>query len=95
MQKVDLLEMHNHWFALLRGLGVDAVTAEADFWELVEQYEAGEAATTVARAYHNLTHIQQVLTSAEAVAAQAVDWTAVQLAIWFHDVVSCARRAGQ
>ncbi len=89
MQKADLLEMHNRWFALLRGLGVNAVTAEADFWELVGQYEtaAGESEAAADRAYHNLTHIQQVLTSAEAVAGQAVDWTAVQLAIWFHDVV--------
>ncbi|MCL4265017.1 MAG: hypothetical protein KJ069_17505 [Anaerolineae bacterium] len=95
MQKADLLEMHNRWFLLIRGLGVNAVTAESVFGELMAQYEAdgrseaasGESEAASGRAYHNLTHVQQVLTSAEAVAGQAVDWTAVQLAIWFHDVV--------
>lgn len=81
MQDVDLQEMQDRWVSLMEGLEVGAATAVTVFGELTVQYQAN------GRAYHNLAHVQQVLTSAEAVAGQAVDWTAVQLAIWFHDVV--------
>ncbi|GIK54698.1 MAG: hypothetical protein BroJett015_03610 [Chloroflexota bacterium] len=81
MQDVDLLKMQARWRTLTGALGVDAAAAQPVFAELVAQYEGN------GRAYHNLTHVRQVLASAMELADEAVDWTAVQLAIWFHDVV--------
>ena len=45
------------------------------------------------RFYHTLTHIQHVLDIAEQLQESAADFTAVQLAIWFHDVVYNPRRS--
>lgn len=81
MQNVDVLKMQARWRTLMGVLGVDAAAAQPVFAELVAQYEGN------GRAYHNLTHVWQVLASAMELADEAVDWTAVQLAIWFHDVV--------
>ncbi|MBX3058184.1 MAG: hypothetical protein KF770_17110 [Anaerolineae bacterium] len=81
MQDVDVLRMQARWRALTRELAVGEEAAQAVFAELVAQYEGN------GRAYHNLTHVRQVLTSAMELADEAVDWTAVQFAIWFHDVV--------
>ncbi len=39
------------------------------------------------RYYHNLQHIQQMLDDASEMKSLAKSWTAVQCAIWFHDVV--------
>ncbi len=80
-QSFDLQEMRSRWVSLVGELGVSEHVADSVFGELAAHYQ------TDGRAYHNLAHVQQVLTSAEAVAGQAVDWSAVQLAIWFHDVV--------
>ncbi|HRQ38435.1 MAG TPA: hypothetical protein PLD25_11020 [Chloroflexota bacterium] len=88
MQDVDIRNMQVRWRSLVGSLGVAAAADDSVFVDLVARYEAnGEAEAASGRAYHNLTHIQQVLQSADMVAEQAVDWTAVQLAIWFHDVV--------
>jgi predicted metal-dependent HD superfamily phosphohydrolase len=58
------------------------------FGEIVASYGAvGEPEAASGRAYHNLNHIWQVLQSAAEIKELARDWTAVQLAIWFHDVV--------
>jgi predicted metal-dependent HD superfamily phosphohydrolase len=45
------------------------------------------------RAYHNLTHIKSLLEQAEALRDQIHDYTAVRLAIWFHDVIYDTRRS--
>jgi len=81
MQANELATMEERWLSLARELEVDETSAATVFAELVALYEADS------RAYHNLTHIQQMLTWATAVREQAVEWTAVQWAIWFHDVV--------
>ena len=39
------------------------------------------------RAYHNLAHIQACLSEFEAVRSLASNPTAMQTAIWFHDVI--------
>lgn len=75
---------HN-WLALnwqaLTTTFPQTATADQVFAQLVECYsEHG-------RAYHNLAHIQKMLTLAVEYAHLAVDWTAVQCAIWFHDAI--------
>ena len=39
------------------------------------------------RFYHTLTHIQHMFTIADQLQAVTTDFTAVQLAIWFHDAI--------
>jgi predicted metal-dependent HD superfamily phosphohydrolase len=39
------------------------------------------------RHYHNLRHLQQVLTAVDVLAAEAADLDVVRLAAWFHDAV--------
>ncbi|MCP4357862.1 MAG: hypothetical protein GY796_07595 [Chloroflexi bacterium] len=39
------------------------------------------------RYYHTLQHIQQMLTDVAPLKCEVENWTAVQYAIWFHDVV--------
>lgn len=51
------------------------------FQELIQHYSESE------RAYHNLDHIAQLLQTAETFKARLLDYNAVRLAIWFHDVI--------
>jgi predicted metal-dependent HD superfamily phosphohydrolase len=81
MEANEVMDMQERWHSLARDMGVDDTAAQTVFAELVALYEAD------GRAYHNLTHIQQMLIWATAVREQAVEWTAVRWAIWFHDAV--------
>lgn len=67
------------WVDLWRKLGVE--NSGALFSELSAHYVEPH------RAYHNLTHIAQCLVEFEPVQAVAKDSTAVELAIWYHDVI--------
>lgn len=73
--------MQQEWRALMTRLGVNKAEGQRVLAALAARYEAD------GRAYHNLAHIQQVLQAAAEIKALAVDYTAVQLAIWFHDVI--------
>jgi predicted metal-dependent HD superfamily phosphohydrolase len=44
------------------------------------------------RAYHNLSHINALLTHAEKFKEKFADFESVQLAIWFHDVIYNSKR---
>ena len=79
--------MITQWISLADELGLERQAAEAVWQALVAAYEAD------GRFYHNLTHIEHALNVAEQLKAVAVDFTAVQLAIWFHDVVYDPRRS--
>ena len=79
--------MITQWISLADELGLERQAAEAVWQALVAAYEAD------GRFYHNLTHIEQTLAVAEQLKAVAVDFTAVQLALWFHDVVYDPRRS--
>ncbi len=79
--------MKSRWLQLVRGLGIPEVRA-AEIWrELKAAYGAD------GRFYHNLTHIGHSLAVADQLREVAVDFTAVQLALWFHDVVYDPRRS--
>lgn len=86
MSESDVVEMQKGWQLLMHSLPINGVATEtsataAVFGDVKAQYCAD------GRFYHNLAHIKQVLASAQEVAGLAEDWTAVQLAIWFHDVI--------
>ncbi len=73
--------MENEWLALMASLGVGEATAVALYADLAAHYEAD------GRYYHNLSHIQSMLQTIQSMPAGEYDETAVQLAVWFHDVI--------
>ncbi|MBK8901953.1 MAG: hypothetical protein IPM53_12255 [Anaerolineaceae bacterium] len=75
------------WFNLALRLGIGEPDAEEVWRGLAAAY--GESG----RFYHNLNHIQHALAIAEQLQEVATDFTAVQLALWFHDVVYDPRRS--
>ncbi|MEZ4592744.1 MAG: hypothetical protein R3D55_16590 [Chloroflexota bacterium] len=80
--------MHERWIDLaVSRLGIGELAAEAVWRDLVAAYGAN------GRFYHNLSHIEHALNVADQLKAVAVDFTAVQLALWFHDVVYDPRRS--
>ncbi len=79
--------MNKRWLTLARHLAIELEAAEQVWPGLVAAYGAD------GRFYHNLTHIQHALDIADQLQNVATDFTAVQLAIWFHDVVYDPRRS--
>lgn len=79
--------MMPRWLDFARSLGIAESAAEAIWRELSAAYGAD------GRFYHNLRHIEHTLDVAEQLREVAVDFTAVQLALWFHDVVYDPRRS--
>ncbi|WP_420644635.1 hypothetical protein [Candidatus Leptofilum sp.] len=79
--------MKSRWLVLTRDLGIED-DAAANVWERLAAAHGADG-----RFYHNLTHIEYTLDVAEQLREVAVDFTAVQLAIWFHDVVYDPRRS--
>ncbi|MCP5095394.1 MAG: hypothetical protein GY943_07575, partial [Chloroflexi bacterium] len=69
------------WQSLAHEIGLSSTYADIVWPDIVTRY--GENG----RYYHTLTHIQHVLETAKTVKSLAQDWTAVQLAIWFHDII--------
>lgn len=74
------------WLHLAAEVGI-AQQAVAVWLQLAAAYSAD------GRFYHNLHHIQYVLDIADHLQNTAANFTAVQLAIWFHDVVYDPRRS--
>lgn len=79
--------MKVRWLDLTQRLGIPKTAVEEIWHELAAAYGAD------GRFYHNLNHIQHALDVAEQLQAVAEDFTAVQLALWFHDVVYDPRRS--
>lgn len=79
--------MKSRWLRLAREVGIKGESAEEIWRGFVAAYGVD------GRFYHNLTHIQHTLDIAEQLQNVAVDFTAVQLALWFHDVVYDPRRS--
>lgn len=76
------------WENLLKILQIEPRKSEIVFNELVAAYARGE------RFYHTLKHIQQVLETIEEIQGQTaprtaatLNFSAIELAAWFHDVV--------
>jgi len=79
--------MKDEWLALMASLAVDETTAVTLYADLTTRYEAD------GRYYHNLSHIQHMLQTIRSMPADDYDETAVQLAVWFHDVIYDPRAA--
>ncbi|MBW4541858.1 MAG: hypothetical protein KME43_22345 [Myxacorys chilensis ATA2-1-KO14] len=76
-----LIELRNQWIALLQKLSVNSTSAIPVFSDLVNAYSEPH------RFYHTLAHIQSVLQWVDRLQSGAHDLPAIQLAVWFHDVV--------
>ncbi|MCA9899623.1 MAG: hypothetical protein KC433_15635 [Anaerolineales bacterium] len=79
--------MKKRWLILAAEIGIEAEAATQIWRSLVTAY--GENG----RFYHTLNHIEHALNVAEQLQDVAVNFTAVQLALWFHDVVYDPRRS--
>lgn len=73
-----LLTLTNRWLALCNEAGLDG---SAQWSKLVDAY------SDPARAYHNLTHVDDCLIRFDEYVHLTVDPVAVEFAIWFHDIV--------
>lgn len=76
------------WESLLQPFQVNPRVTQQVFLDLVTAY------SSVGRFYHTLEHIQHILETIEQMrrhsptqAALAIDFPAIQLAAWFHDVI--------
>lgn len=79
--------LQKRWLQLIAELKVNEPDA-VEIWLGLAAAHGGNG-----RFYHNLTHIEHALDVAERLKDVAEDFTAVQLAIWFHDVVYDPRRS--
>lgn len=79
--------MRERWLHLADEIMIGRQAAEKIWAGLLAAY--GEDG----RFYHNLTHIAHALDVAEQLKEVTVNYTAVQLALWFHDVVYDPRRS--
>lgn len=74
-------ELYLNWVQLMGEMGVAEATAVPVWRQLAAGYaEDG-------RFYHNLVHLRQTLRVAHDIREEAAHFTAVQLALWFHDIV--------
>ena len=76
------------WESLLQPFQVDPTVTQQVFFDLVTAY------SSVGRFYHTLEHIQHILETIEQMrrhsstqAVVAINFPAIQLAPWFHDVI--------
>ena len=77
--KTNLLE--SNWFGLLKKSEANSELGKMVFNNLVEAYSDS------ARHYHNLSHIQQILSLLEQVKDLANCFIVLQFSAWFHDYV--------
>lgn len=80
--------LQKHWENLLEPFNIEPTKIQTVFAELVAAY------SSVDRFYHTLKHIQQVLETIAEIqkqtsqhTAQTINFPAIQLAAWFHDVI--------
>jgi len=81
----QVARMSQRWLDLMASFEVDPEDARPPFANLVACY------TGKKRFYHNLNHVEYVLDMVESLQELANDLPALQLAVWFHDVVYDAR----
>lgn len=76
-----MTQLELSWFSLCEQASIAAATGHSLLQALFTGYH------TPYRAYHNLNHIAACLQSAQPYLHQTDDPIAVQLAIWFHDLI--------
>jgi predicted metal-dependent HD superfamily phosphohydrolase len=77
----QLSDMSRLWLDLITSYGADDAAARWLFRDIIDHYEAD------GRYYHNLEHVRSVLDTIAQLETTAVDYRAIQLAAWFHDLV--------
>ncbi|BAU63348.1 hypothetical protein STA3757_07120 [Stanieria sp. NIES-3757] len=78
---MKLKQLKTNWDNLLQSLKVDLLLGELIFNDLATAY------SNSTRYYHNLQHIEQLLTVANLMKDEAKNFSVIELAIWFHDVI--------
>jgi predicted metal-dependent HD superfamily phosphohydrolase len=73
--------LKSHWWELLDKYGANESDKERTFRSLAEKY------SSKGRAYHNLSHIRDLLKFSDSFKSAIKDYDAVCFAIWFHDVI--------
>ena len=79
--------IHAQWVSLASRYASDSSTIESLFNSIVEHYSAKN------RAYHNLSHIQSLLSLSESLMDKIQNRDALYFAIWFHDVIYDTKRS--
>ena len=75
------LHFASRWQLLIDSLSISSSLANPAWLDLCGRYNEN------GRFYHNLTHIEQMLDVVDSLSALVRDETAVQLAVWFHDII--------
>ena len=73
--------LHAQWVSLTSQYAADRALIESLFNSIVEHYSASE------RAYHDLSHIQSLLSLSESLLDKIQNRDAHYFAVWFHDVI--------
>jgi predicted metal-dependent HD superfamily phosphohydrolase len=79
--------LHAQWGGLASRYASDPSAIESLFNSIVEHYSAKN------RAYHNLSHIQSLLSLSESLPGKIQDRDAFYFAVWFHDVIYDTKRS--
>jgi predicted metal-dependent HD superfamily phosphohydrolase len=74
-------ELFGNWQQLLQPFEIEQGTVQTTFAAIATAYSSPQ------RYYHNLEHIQAVLSTISTLQEQAQDWQALKFAAWLHDVV--------
>lgn len=69
------------WQTLLQPLSVETELGQRVLVDLVTKYSSAN------RVYHNLKHIEQVLGVIDTLQGWSINFTVLQFAAWFHDVI--------
>lgn len=77
----EIAVMSRRWLNLMDSLAVDPEQARRVFADLVSRYSAD------GRYYHDLGHVKDLLDTVDELKPLATDFTAIRLAVWFHDVI--------
>jgi len=81
LRRAIVADMRQRWTKLLDELGVDPADYQEVFEMLVALYNGPD------RFYHDLSHIQDLLNIVAGFKDHIQDYTAMRLAIWFHDAI--------
>jgi predicted metal-dependent HD superfamily phosphohydrolase len=79
--------LHAQWVSLASRYASAPSVIESLFNSIVEHYSEKN------RAYHNLSHIQSLLSLSEALSDKIQNQDALYFAIWFHDVIYDTKRS--
>jgi len=85
--RYDLDFLQAQWVSLTSQYASHPSVIERSFNSLVEHYSAKD------RAYHNLSHIQSLLSLSESLLDKIQNRDALYFAVWFHDVIYDTQRS--